>query len=88
MKFKIYSVFDSVAKAYLPPFVVSVEAQAVRACYDAVCDKGHAFGKHPGDYSLFDLGVFDDATGVIESLTVPVLVVSFVNLVPTIGGVK
>lgn len=63
MKFKIFSVFDVKAKAYLPPFFLPEEAMAVRTFKDCANDKAHAFGLHPEDYSLFRLGEFDSLSG-------------------------
>ncbi len=67
MKHKIFTIYDECAKAFLPPFVLHQTAMAVRAFSDAVNDPGSQFGKHPKDYTLFDIGVFDDLKGSIFS---------------------
>jgi len=66
MKFKIFSVYDDKAKAYLPPFFLPEVGMAVRAFKDCVNDPGHNFGKHPADYTLFQCGAFDDRTGLFD----------------------
>jgi len=62
---KIYSVFDSKSESYTPPFYQHTEAMAIRTFADACNDKEHTFGMHPDDYTLFDLGTWDDSTGTI-----------------------
>ena len=68
MKHKIFSIFDSKAGAYLPPFFMPESAMATRVFGDCVNSKDHQFGKHPGDYTLFEVGVWDDAVCVIVCL--------------------
>lgn len=65
MKHNIYAVYDSKSESYTPPFFQHTEPMALRTFADCCNDPGHTFGKHPGDYTLFDLGVYDDATGTI-----------------------
>jgi hypothetical protein len=66
MKLNVYSVFDSKAGAYIPPFFMQNDGVARRAFGDAANDVNHKFCAHAEDYTLFRLGTFDDATGVIE----------------------
>lgn len=60
MKLKMFTVFDSKAEAYLPPFYMQSTGQALRSFEDTCNDETHAFHKHPADYTLFELGVWDD----------------------------
>lgn len=62
---KIYSIRDSAARCFTPPFVCITDGEALRAFTDAANSKSHYVGQHPGDYSLFRIGTFDDSTGVI-----------------------
>ena len=62
---KIYSVYDSKAESYTPPFFQHQEAMALRTFGDCCNDEGHTFGKHPEDYTLFNLGIWDDSNGTI-----------------------
>lgn len=68
MIMKMFTVFDSKAEAYLPPFYLSTRGQAIRAFSDSANDPGHAFNKHPSDYTLFMIGEFDDQDCGIELL--------------------
>lgn len=67
MNFRIFSVYDNKAKAYLPPFIMPEQGQAVRVFADCVNSKDHQFNKHPSDYTLFELGMFDDNKGKIAA---------------------
>lgn len=65
MKHKVFSIFDVKAQAYLPPFYMPETAMAIRVFSDCVNSGDHQFGKHPGDYTLFEMGVWDDSICVI-----------------------
>lgn len=69
MLIKAFSVFDSKAEAYLQPFFATTVGMAMRSFGDAVKDEGHQFHKHAADYTLFQIGGFDDDKGVLSSVT-------------------
>ncbi len=58
---KMFSVYDAKAEAYLSPFFMTHEGQAIRTFTDCLQSKEHMFSRHPADYTLFDLGGFDDS---------------------------
>lgn len=66
MLLKIFSVHDSKAAAFLPPFFMTTEGQATRAFANALMDSTHQFGMNPADYTLYSVGVWDDETGKFE----------------------
>jgi len=68
MILKMFTVYDSKLEAYLQPFYMATAGLAVRAFADIVADKTHAFSKHPADYTLFEIGSYDDRTGLIVQL--------------------
>lgn len=72
MMLKMYSVFDSKAGAFLPPFFMHTDNVAKRTFYDCANDAAHMFSKHPEDYSLYDLGTFDDASATLVTKVPPV----------------
>ncbi len=74
MRMKAFTIYDTKAKAYLPPFFLGETGQAVRHFTDAVNDGQSAFNKHPEDYTLFEIGGYDDATGLVNSFEGPELV--------------
>ena len=61
---KQFSIFDSAAQAYLPPFILPRDEMAQRTFGDCVNSADHQFGAHPEHYTLFRLGVWDDETGI------------------------
>lgn len=68
----MFTVYDQAAEAYLPPFYFGTNAQAKRAFAETVNQPGHSFFKHPQDYTLFNLGVFDDSTAKITQNPTPI----------------
>jgi len=60
MEHKIYSIYDTAVGAYLQPFCAQAKGHAVRLFSDSVNDESSMFFKHPDDYTLFELGSWDD----------------------------
>lgn len=60
-----YSIFDRKTVAYFPPFYAPTDAGAIRSLSDLVSDQGTTVGRHPNDYVLYRVGVFDDAKGAL-----------------------
>ena len=82
MQQHIFTVYDQKAKAYLPPFFLPKPEMALRVFTDCVNDPTHAFGKHPADYTLLQIGDFDDTSGEIIPIAVPISIgngVEFIN---------
>lgn len=65
MKHNIFSIYDSVAKAYYPPFFLPNNGMAIRQFTDMVNSTTTSISKNPKDYTLFNLGIFDDGDGSI-----------------------
>lgn len=63
MKLTAYCIYDTAAGAYMRPFFLQSDAQAIRAFKDIALDANHEVGKHPEDYALFRVGIFDDNSG-------------------------
>jgi len=80
MRVRSFAVYDTKAKAYLPPFFFSEVGQAHRLFSDAVNDPKHVFGTHPEDYSLFEIGLYDDVTAKLEPFG-PELIVTGLQVV-------
>lgn len=75
MIIKIFTVFDSKAEAYMQPFFVQSKGQAIRSFTEAANDSNHQFNKYPADFTLFELGDYDDATSKFNLLETPNAVV-------------
>lgn len=86
MLMPIFAVYDRVVLAYMPPFVVRTAGEAKRQLVDTVRDPNHIFARHPGDYHLVNLGMFDDSTGLIQPTDPPVTVMTADQAVATLQG--
>lgn len=94
MLLKVYSVYDSKVGAYLPPIYFRSKGEAIRSFSTAAQDAKHDFGKYGEDYTLFELGEWDDNNGKFNSHLTPIPVgkaIEFVkdiaNELPTVSGV-
>lgn len=72
MKLKMFSVFDSKTEAFMAPFFSLATGSAMRSFETAANEEGHDFQKFGGDYSLFEIGAFDQFTGALTSLDAPI----------------
>lgn len=79
---RAYSIFDVKIRAYSPPFYAVNDGMAGRMLTDLVNDPTTSIGRHPRDFSLFCLGVFDDSTGALEGFTPRVFVAEAASLLP------
>jgi len=67
MKHHLFTIFDEKAEVFLPPFFSPTIGIATRAFADTINSHDHQFSKHPSDYTLFQLGFFDDHDAHMES---------------------
>ncbi len=63
--------FDSKAEAFIQPFFSQSTGTAIRSFESAANSGEHDFNIHAGDYTLFELGAFDQATAKFEILAAP-----------------
>lgn len=68
MKTLVFSVYDSKAEFFGTPFFSQTRGMAIRMFCDAAQDKNTMLAKHPNDFILFEVGTFDDSTGVLEAV--------------------
>lgn len=79
---KIFSVYDTKAEAFNTPFFMSTLGQATRGFADEVNNPNSLLSKHPEDYTLFELGEYDDSNASFTLLPSPKnigLALEFVN---------
>lgn len=72
---KVFAIRDVMASAYMAPFTFPARGQAIRAFADTVNDPKTLLNRHPDDYSLYELGEFDEESGVLIGLDAPEFVV-------------
>lgn len=93
MKMKMFSVYDGKAQAFAAPFFMPAVGVAIRAFTDLANDKNTSVAKHPTDYSLFEIGEFDDGDASVVRRTPPLnlgLASSFIDnyKAPNVGKVE
>ncbi len=64
---KYYSAYDKVGETFLPMFPANTDMRAIRMLEDTVEDKNTPIGKHPEDYTLYQILEIDMRTGEIVS---------------------
>jgi hypothetical protein len=67
MKINMYVIYDVKAKFYNKPFYMQNDSIAIRAFNDLANDPQTDVFKHPTDFILFNIGVYDDETASIEA---------------------
>ena len=72
----IVSVKDTAAQAFGRPVFVPAVPVAVRSFRDEVKSKksDQDLDKYPDDFELYEIGTFDDATGIVQVLDAPRMV--------------
>jgi hypothetical protein len=76
MKMVIVSIKDTAADAFGRPAFVATEGVALRQFQDEVnrASDDNQLYKHPQDFHLYNLGLFDDVTGMFELMETPKLI--------------
>lgn len=65
---KAFTVYDLKAEFYMKPFFCLATGEAVRSFADAINDPQSPFYKHPDDYTLYEIGTFDEQIGELSSV--------------------
>lgn len=74
MRSFVCAVYDMAIAAYMPPFVAPALGAAVRSFQDEVNRGGDSvMSKHPKDYRLYHVAMFDSDSGEFEQLK-PVII--------------
>ena len=68
MKQVVVAVKDRAADAFGRPFFVQTQGVAIRSFMDEVNRQAedNQLYQHPDDFDLFELGMYDDSTGMIS----------------------
>lgn len=81
MIINLYSIFDSKALAFGPPFPAATHGLAVRMFGDLVGDSNTTVGRHPSDFRLYCVATFDDQKAVTVGVLPPEHIVDAIALV-------
>lgn len=82
MLLRAYTLHDSKALTYSPPFFQHNDALAIRMLTDLVADTNTAPGRHPGDFRMYCVGFYDDLTGIFTPVNVIEHVMDAVSVLP------
>lgn len=63
MKLKVFCIYDSKVKAFTNPMYFREAGEALRAWENTTRDESTMFSKFPADYTLFEVGYYDELTG-------------------------
>ena len=86
---KLFSIYDSKAESFSNPVYLNSTGLAVRTFSDSVQDPESQFAKHPADYTLFELGTYDDQTAEFKLLPTPKsLFIAIEFITPTLKEAK
>jgi hypothetical protein len=70
MKWGVFSLYDVKARAYSTPFFLQNVDMAKRSLVDAMTyESASPLSRHPEDFMLYEMGEFDDVSGVFEMPT-------------------
>ena len=67
MIYPVYCILDSVLDAFEPPFVAYHDAAASRTFRNLLEDENSPYFRNKSDYSLWRVGEFNTAEGIISS---------------------
>lgn len=68
---KVFSVRDEKIGIYMKPFMDAHLGNALRSWTEACNEPQSPFCKYPTDFTLYEVGTFDDLEGRLIPLTVP-----------------
>lgn len=66
-RLKVLSVYDSKVNTFEKPFFMRNRAEGIRSWMTAVNDDKTQFYAHPSDYSLMEIGEYDEETGTFSN---------------------
>lgn len=71
MKLLMVAIHDAKSESFGRPLFVRTFGEAERSFRDVVNDGKSDYAKHPEDFTLFEVGAFDDVSGVVTPLASP-----------------
>lgn len=74
MLLSVFAIYDAGISTWLPPLYFRNKGEATRWFMEAVNDSQSRLSKHPHDYTIFELGTWDDDKCKFSLLSTPVSV--------------
>lgn len=72
MLLRMFAFYDTKAQVYGVPFFMINGATAMRAAIELAGDQSTTIGRHPADFILHELAIYDDASGRVAPHQAPV----------------
>lgn len=72
MRYKMFTIYDSKVEAFCPPFFHAHNGDALREFEEMANDPKSKICNYAQDYSLFEIGSFDNSNSSITMLTSPI----------------
>lgn len=63
---KLFTIFDVRSESFSPVLGYPARGAALREFVDQTREPQSSIAKHPGDFILFEIGEFDQSTGVLS----------------------
>lgn len=86
---RVFAVYDMKMKGFMQPFFCQNSAVATRMFVDSVNGDQNIISKHPEDFALYEVGMWDEETGLLTPLDPKTnlgLASSFVELIKSKGN--
>ena len=71
MKLEIYSIYDFASKTYNAPYYQKTDEAALQHFVSLTNDENSLISKFPDQFALFNIGIFNDESGFIETYDQP-----------------
>lgn len=68
----VFAIYDSGVSTWMVPIFARNKGEIMRSFIEAVNNPESKFFKHPADYTLFEIGTWDDDKCVFDLLKTPV----------------
>jgi hypothetical protein len=80
MNKKLFTILDTKVGAYLAPFILRNKAEAFRGIMECMKQPDHGFAQYPEDYTLFEIGEWDENTGTIIPYEAKISITNLLDL--------
>ncbi len=74
MTTRMFSIYDIKTEIYHPPLFSLTVGAALRTFVGVFNSDDFEFGRFPDDFRIFELGTFDDVTGLLSPVSTPTFV--------------
>jgi len=72
MLMSVFAIYDSGISTWLPPLYARNKGEIMRWFSEAVNDSTSKLAKHPSDFTIFEIGTWDDGNCKFDLLKTPV----------------